>query len=88
MEFLFLFLSLFATQLYSAENIPLAKALESSQDLEAIAILAALDGKSAAIVSPCGICRELLYDYAPELNVILSSSDHPHRILISDEIMY
>ncbi len=36
------------------------------------------------IVSPCGICRELLADFAPATQVILPVDDGPVRVAIGD----
>lgn len=52
-----------------AERVALTKALsEGITKFKAIAI-AANDG---AFCPPCGACRQLLYDYAPEIEVILT----------------
>jgi len=52
-----------------AERVALAKALSDGKTkFKAIAI-AAKDGEFCA---PCGACRQLLFDYAPNLKVILT----------------
>jgi len=54
-----------------AERTALVKALsESAEILEKIAVVT--PGKKPA--APCGACRQLLYDYAPALEVILAGS--------------
>ena len=35
------------------------------------------------IVSPCGMCRELIYDYSPEASVIILESEGPAIASIS-----
>jgi cytidine deaminase len=40
-------------------------------EIEFSAILIVAD--TPAPVSPCGACRQLLYDYAPEINVIMTN---------------
>jgi cytidine deaminase len=52
-----------------AERVALTKALsEGVLKFKAIAIYA----KEGSICPPCGACRQLLYDYAPNIDVILS----------------
>ncbi len=41
----------------------------SAEDTDITAIVAV--GREGVIVPPCGICRELISDYAPECQVIL-----------------
>jgi cytidine deaminase len=36
------------------------------------------------IVSPCGICREMICDYAPEAFVIVPSGDGPEKVVATD----
>jgi len=52
-----------------AERVALVSALSTGEtDFESIAIYA----EKAAFCPPCGACRQLLYDYAPDLTVILT----------------
>ncbi len=52
-----------------AERVALVKALsEGEVEFEALAISA----KRGEFCPPCGACRQLLYDYAPNLDIILS----------------
>jgi cytidine deaminase len=63
-----------------AESIALAKAIESSEhDLELLVVVGYIDQKMT-IVSPCGICRELLYDYAPDVKILLLNGGVPYRV--------
>jgi cytidine deaminase len=56
-----------------AERVALTKALsEGKTAFKAIAI-ASRDGM---FCPPCGACRQMLYDYAPDLKVILSDGEH------------
>jgi cytidine deaminase len=60
--------------LYSicAERCAVIKAVsEGYSDIRAIAIVSDLDSP----VSPCGTCRQFLYDFGEDLRVILSSPD-------------
>jgi cytidine deaminase len=55
-----------------AERVALTKALsEGISKFKAIAIYA----KDGTYCSPCGACRQLLYDYAPDIDVILSNGN-------------
>lgn len=53
-----------------AERVALTKALsEGRVNFKAIAIVA----KDDAFCPPCGACRQLLFDYAPDIDVILTN---------------
>lgn len=55
-----------------AERVALYKALsEGQRRFQAIAVVSS--GKNPCY--PCGLCRQLLYEFAPDLNVLLDSSD-------------
>lgn len=60
-----------------AERIALFKALtEGEKDFTAIAVVArAPDGPM-----PCGACRQLLAEYAPDARVFVADSDKPSKI--------
>jgi cytidine deaminase len=54
-----------------AERVALAKALsEGATNFTKIAIV----GPNNEYCPPCGACRQLLYDYAPDLTIILSDN--------------
>ncbi len=56
-----------------AERTALFSAVTAGQrDFEAIVIASVLNGKA---VFPCGICRQVLADFNPEMRVILVNSD-------------
>lgn len=56
-----------------AERTALFSAITAGQrDFEAIVIASNLNGKA---VFPCGICRQVLADFNPEMRVILVNSD-------------
>lgn len=64
-----------------AERVALGKALsEGSTQFTAIAI-AAHDGE---FCPPCGACRQLLFDYAPDLDVILTNGQDYQKMKISE----
>lgn len=66
-----------------AERVALTKALsEGFTEFKAIAI-AAKDGE---FCPPCGACRQLLYDYAPDLEIILTDG-RDSRIFKIDELL-
>lgn len=55
-----------------AERVALTKALsEGKTSFNKIAITA----NKGDITPPCGACRQLLYDYAPQLEVVLTKGD-------------
>lgn len=56
-----------------AERVALFKALtEGQKDFIAVAVVARLDGGAM----PCGACRQLLSEYAPDATVWISDSDN------------
>jgi cytidine deaminase len=61
-----------------AERVAVANAIcAGKKKFTAIAIAA--DGKSA-LVSPCGACRQVLAEFAPNLRVILVSARNPKQV--------
>ena len=64
-----------------AERVALTKALsEGIRDFEKIAIV----GPNNEFCSPCGACRQLLHDYAPNLEVILTDNTEIKSIKLKD----
>lgn len=64
-----------------AERVALAKALsEGYTDFKAIAIAT----KDGLFCPPCGACRQLLFDYAPELTVILTNGAEIQMMNLKD----
>ncbi len=64
-----------------AERVALTKALsEGITKFKAIAIAA----KDGSFCSPCGACRQLLYDYAPDLDIILTDGKNNKTYKIKD----
>ena len=55
-----------------AERAAVAKAVsEGRREFAAIAIA----GKGADYCWPCGVCRQVLYEFAPELTVLVARGD-------------
>ncbi len=64
-----------------AERVALVKALsEGRSDLKAIAIVGPYDD----FCPPCGACRQMLYDYAPDLVVVLTDGTSIEQIKLQD----
>ncbi|MGO8764779.1 MAG: cytidine deaminase [Limisphaerales bacterium] len=60
-----------------AERVALFKALtEGKSDFTAIAVVARCDGGPM----PCGACRQLLAEYAPQATVFVADSDNLKRV--------
>ena len=59
-----------------AEPIAISNSL-AAKDTEYEAIVAVVKNKdqSTRVISPCGNCRQILLEYAPEINVIVGSED-------------
>jgi cytidine deaminase len=64
-----------------AERVAVFKAVtEGARDFVAIAVVIA--GWPGA--SPCGACRQVLYEFAPEMTVVLATSAGPASRRLSD----
>ena len=60
-----------------AERVALFKALTSGRrNFTAVAVVARMDGGA----TPCGACRQLLYEYAPEAIVFVADSRKPATV--------
>ncbi len=66
-----------------AERVALFTAVAAGcREFHAIAVVSNLD-----MTPPCGVCRQALADFAPELPVILASLDGAHRITTLDALL-
>lgn len=69
-----------------AESVALASALSAHEkEFDTLVTVAYPEGDNTldpVIVSPCGICREVLRDYAPGVKIILSENGKPIKALI------
>ena len=64
-----------------AERVALTKAIsEGIKNFNKIAIV----GPNNDFCPPCGACRQLLYDYAPDLEIILTNNNEMKSIKLSD----
>ncbi|MFQ5676073.1 MAG: cytidine deaminase [bacterium] len=55
-----------------AERVAIFKAIsEGEREFDALAVIA----KTAEFCPPCGACRQVLMDYAPDLKIILLNSE-------------
>ena len=60
-----------------AERVALFKALtDGKRNFVAVAVVARWDGGPM----PCGACRQLLAEYAPDAKLFVADSDHPEKI--------
>lgn len=73
------------TMVICAERVALYKAVsEGHRDFIAIAVVAA--GKNR-FCPPCGPCRQLLYEFAPDLNVIMANNKKDYIIKRIDDLL-
>ncbi len=64
-----------------AERVALTKALSEGEDaFTAIAIVA----REGSYCPPCGACRQLLFDYAPQLEIILFDGNNYQSFQLKD----
>lgn len=76
-----------------AEGVVIAKAIEAKDsDFDTLLVIAYLPEKNGesktVIVSPCGICRELLYDFATDANIILTQNGNLVKIPVRDLLVF
>ena len=69
-----------------AERSAMAKAVTAGErDFTAIAIYGASEGGEAEPCQPCGMCRQFLYEFAPQLAIVTGADeDHLETALLSD----
>jgi cytidine deaminase len=73
------------TMVICAERVALYKAIsEGHRNFIAIAVVAA--GKNS-LCPPCGSCRQMLYEFAPDLNVIMANNKKDYIIKRIDELL-
>ena len=66
-----------------AERVALVKALsEGNSNFKAIAVV----GPGDEICPPCGACRQMLHDYGPEIDVILTEKNQ-YKIIPLKELL-
>jgi cytidine deaminase len=64
-----------------AERVALVKALSEGKDqFKAIAVVGPYDD----FCPPCGACRQLLFDYAPEIEIILTDGKQLKQVPLKD----
>lgn len=67
-----------------AERTAMTKAIsEGAREFEKIAVVAS----SGDFASPCGICRQFLYEFMPEGEVILGSDKEGIKVMRLDELL-
>ncbi len=67
-----------------AERVALFAAMgDGEREFDAMAI-AVTDGHRAL---PCGICRQMLSEFAPSLRLILSNGDGTHRVVTVESLL-
>jgi len=74
-----------------AESTALALALNAGEkDFTTLVTIAYKDSNAndVTVVSPCGICREILHDYAPNLMIILPVNGDYEKVSINDLLAY
>ena len=74
-----------------AERTALFKAVsEGVHEFAAVAVVGAKDGApdDALITSPCGVCRQMLYEFGgPDLRVIMANSENDWQEMTLGELL-
>jgi cytidine deaminase len=58
-----------------------AAAAQGVHDLRTIVAVA---DRERGLLPPCGRCRQVLFDYFPDMQVLVGPADAPHRVPIAD----
>jgi cytidine deaminase len=58
-----------------------AAAANGERELKTIV---AVGGGGRGVLSPCGRCRQVLFDYFPDINVLIGSMEEPRAVPIGD----
>lgn len=68
-----------------AEAIALGRAVteHGSTEIEMIAAVRIGEDQRANLVAPCGMCRELLIDYAPSATVVMPLEQGPNLVRVT-----
>ncbi len=70
-----------------AEAVAIGRAaVEGDDEIEAIVAVfqSSADDATPAVVAPCGMCREMISDYAPDAQVIMPTNGQPELVPIGD----
>jgi len=72
-----------------AERTALVKAVsEGEQDFAAIAIAGGMPGKDVDYCYPCGVCRQMLYEFGgDDLQVIVAKTAEDYKIYAMSELL-
>ncbi|MGI4791933.1 MAG: cytidine deaminase family protein [Janthinobacterium lividum] len=66
-----------------AEIVALARLASDGGGAKALAIVAVAD-RDRGVIAPCGRCRQILTDYYPEIQVILSIEDRIRAVRLTE----
>lgn len=69
-----------------AEAVAIGRAVtDGDDDIEVIVAVrqSAADDDFPAVVAPCGMCREMISDYAPQARIIMPTDDEPELASIA-----
>lgn len=71
-----------------AERTACVKAVsEGFRDFEAIAVVSGGVKEGKGMAAPCGICRQFLYEFAPDLTVVLGDDEEHLQIFTLRDLL-
>lgn len=71
-----------------AERTACVKAIsEGFREFEALAVVSGAVSEGKGMAAPCGICRQFLYEFAPDLTVILGDDEEHLEIYSLKELL-
>jgi len=67
-----------------AERVALGQAVAAGEEaIEAVAVVADTKG----VCTPCGICRQVLIEFGPDIDVIMANMRGEHKIVRSGDLL-
>lgn len=74
-----------------AERVALFKAVsEGEREFEMLALVGGPksgEKKTVEIVSPCGVCRQMLYEFGKGLKIVMADSEEKYKICTIEELL-
>lgn len=74
-----------------AERVALFKAVsEGERKFKMLALVGGLkngEKKTEEIVSPCGVCRQMLYEFGKDLKVVMADNEEKYEVRMLEELL-
>lgn len=67
---------------------PVALAVAAAQRAAPLQIIVAVGNRGRGVLAPCGRCRQILFDYHPEIQVLVPDGQQVRRVGIRELLPY